>query len=391
MKKLLLTLFAHLFDKFLLYIGVFCMATPSWGQGLYNQSNLYINEVNMYVEGEIINTGSLINDGLIAITQDWNNQGIYRGKGTLEAYGNEYQRILHNEKVQNFVVKGWGTKIIKGQLSITDELHLLQGIVRLAEGDELCLKEKAIIYGGSAESHVEGAITVEGTGYKFFPLGKNGIYAPIEYLNVKGPTAKFSVEVFENAPIITVENTIVKQGIYWQRKDLVGNFGGSAVAIEFDPSHFADINKMIMVAGSEWNKPFMAIENVDHSQEKNQLSTQTDVMVPIIMLGEISETWAEADFYFSTALSPNAANIDNRKAKVFGERLAEEYFRFEVFNRWGAIVYETTSLESMQTTGWDGRGLNGDYLVTGPYPYRLIGYDKTGKRLEKKGVISIVY
>lgn len=377
--------------RFLLFMGVLTIHYSSRGQGLYNQSNLYINEVNIYVDGEIDNSGLLINDGLIGVSQDWTNQGVYRGKGALEVYGNTPQRIVHNDKLQKLLVKGWGTKFIRGSLNITDELHLIQGILEVPEKNELSLNEKAIVYGGSKESYVEGAMTVEGTGYKFFPLGKNGTYAPIEFLDVKGTTAKYSVEVFENAPVITVENTIVKNGLYWQRKDIVGEFGGAAVALEFDPSHFIDINKMILVAGSDWNTPFLAIEDVELSQEKDQLRTRNLVTAPIIMLAEISEDWAEADFYFSNALSPKASNIENQKAKIFGDRLDDENFRFEVFNRWGSLVYENSSLESMKTNGWDGRSLNGDHLISGPYPYRLIAYDKTGKRFERKGVISILY
>ncbi len=377
--------------RFLLFMGVLTIHYSSWGQGLYNQSNLYINEVNIYVDGEIDNSGLLINDGLIGVSQDWTNQGLYRGKGALEVYGNTPQRITHNDKLQKLLVKGWGTKFIRGSLNITDELHLIQGNLEVPEKNELSLNEKAIVHGGSKESYVEGAMTVEGTGYKFFPLGKNGIYAPIEFLDVKGTTAKYSVEVLENAPVITVENTIVKNGLYWQRKDIVGHFGGSAVALEFDPSHFIDINKMILVAGSDWNTPFLAIEDVELSQEKDQLRTRNLVTAPIIMLGEFSEDWAEADFYFSNALSPKASNVENQKAKIFGDRLDDENFQFEVFNRWGSLVYENNSLENMKTSGWDGRGLNGDHLISGPYPYRLIAYDKTGKRLEKKGVISILY
>ncbi len=392
MKKILQTLSGHMSPhRFLLHVAVLAIHYSSWGQGLYNQSNLYINEVNIYVDGEIDNSGLLINDGLIGVSQDWTNQGIYRGKGALEVYGNTPQRITHNDRLQKLLVKGWGTKFIRGSLSITNELHLIQGILEVPEKNELSLNEKAIVYGGSKESYVEGALAVEGTGYKFFPLGKNGTYAPIEFLDVKGITAKYSVEAFENAPVITLENTIVKNGLYWQRKDIAGQFGGSAVALEFDPSHFIDINKMIMVAGSDWKAPFYSIDDVEHSQERDQLRTRTLVTAPIIMLGEISEDWAESDFYFSNALSPNASNIENQKVKIFGDRLDDENFHFEVFNRWGSLMYENSSLESMKTNGWDGRGLNGDHLISGPYPYRLIAYDKKGKRLEKKGVISILY
>lgn len=392
MKKLSRTIsncFVH--SCLILSIGFFFCYNISWSQGLYNQSLLHINEVDLYVDGEISNTGILINTGLIEFTKDWDNKGTYLGDGALQVSGKASQEIAHNDqKIHSLVIKGGGTKNIKGKINITKELHLTKGIVQVSDQDALSLKDDAVIFGGSTESYVEGAITVEGSGYKFFPVGKNGTYAPIEFLNVKNNSAKYSMEVFENAPSITVDSVDVKNSLYWQRKDLDGHFGGSAIAIDFDPSQFADVNNIIMLVGTDWENPFMSIDDLEHSQETDKLITRTDVVAPIIMLAEIKQKGNDSDFYFSTALSPHAANPDNRRVKIFSERLHDKDFHFEVFNRWGSVIYESTSLESMSTNGWDGRSINGDDLVSGPYPFRLIAFDKTGKRFEKKGVISII-
>jgi hypothetical protein len=392
MKNIRVTILNSQNIYWLVTVAYFILPAISFGQGIYNESSIQVGGVSIYVDGEIHNSGLLINDGQIAFTNDWESTGSYRGKGSLVANGTSSQKISHfDQQVHSLMMSGWGSKFIKGKINITDELHLLKGVVRVSDKDVLSLDDDVLIFGGSSESHVEGAITVGGTGYKFFPIGKNGIYAPIEFLNVKGTSAKYAVEVFENAPIVTIENTIVKNGLYWQRKDIEGDFGGSAVALQFDPGHFADVNKMILVAGTDWRSSFMTIDNLIHSEEHDQISSPTDVTASIIMLGEVSENWAEADFYLSTALSPNANNVENRKVRIFGERLDDEHFSFEVFNRWGAMVYQNSSLQNMINNGWDGRTKNSDQLPMGAYPYRLLAYDKTGKKFEKKGVISIVY
>lgn len=367
-------------------------AEAACGQGLYNGSSLYIDGVNVYVDGDIRNSGNLENHGLLALTRDWESRGTYAGQGTLEVYGNTPQKIYHfNQTVHNLVVDGWGQKYIKGSINITNEFHLRQGIIEVSPQDALKLKQGVAIFGGNTDSYVDGAVTVNGAGYKFFPVGKNGTYAPIEFLNVKGESLEFSVEAFENGPLVTVENVIVKKGLYWHRKDLTGTFGGSAVSIGFDRSYFADPDDIVLVAGADWESPFIAISDVLQSNETHKISTRSDILAPILMLGEISEQWTEADFYFSTALSPNALHAENRNVKIFGERLAAEQFRFQVFDRWGAIVYESTSLQNMANSGWDGRNMHGRDLVSGTYPYRLTGVDKTGGKFEKKGVITIVY
>lgn len=364
----------------------------SFAQGLYNASTMRINGAEIHVNGEITNTGVLENDGVIAFTGDWNNKGIYKGEGAVEARGLAPQKIAHNnQQMARLWINGWGPKYIGGRLVITNELQLQEGIVEVSPDDVLKLNPDAVVKGGSALSFVDGALTAEGNGYKFFPIGKNGTYAPIEFLDVKGPVAEYSMEVFENPPLIPVEEVLVRNTHYWQRKDITGTFGSTPVGIDYDPSQFTNPDEIVLVAGVDWDKPFAAIREVERLQETHKIITRLPVSSPIIMLGEVYERWLEADFYLPTALSPHASRLDNRKVRVFGDRLADEGFHFQVFSRWGELVYESVSLEDMASNGWDGRSMNGSMLATGTYPYRLTAVDKIGRTFEKKGVITIVH
>jgi hypothetical protein len=361
-------------------------------QGLYNEADLHVDGASIYVDGEINNTGNLTNEGLVSFTGDWESAGKYSGNGELEIRGNISQKILHRgQDVHTVRIDGWGPKYVKGRLNITQALHLKQGIVHVSQEDAFRLEAGVVITGGHESSFVDGAITVAGTGYKFFPLGKNGTYAPIEFLNVKGQTAEYAVEVFEDAPAVAVENVIVRRALYWQRRDLYGDFGGSAVAIGFNASNYADPKNIMLLSGTDWDEPFIAVSDIEHSVETHKISTTRDIFASLILVGEISEKWNEADFYFSTALSPNAAHAENRTVRIFGERLSEDNFHFQVFDRWGKLVYESVSRKAMGTNGWDGRAMNGRELAGGTYPYRLSGVDKMGAKLEKKGVITIIH
>jgi len=356
-------------------------------QGFYNASSVHIQGADLHVDGEVSNSGTLYSSGVITFTTDWNNTGEYNGEGTVEARGNAPQKIANNaQNIFRLSINGWGTKYIKGSLFISGALHLLQGIVSVSPNDVLELAHDAVVEGGSSESFVDGAITTGGNGYKFFPIGKNGTYAPIEFLEVSGSTGKYSMEVFENAPAIAVDGVIVKNALYWQRQNLWGEFGSSAVAVNYEPSYFENPEAVILVGGSSWDEPFAAIRYVSRADETSKVTTQVQVSTPIIMLGETYEQWTAADFYLSTALSPHASQPENRKAMIFGDRLAGENFHFQVFNRWGDLVFETDSLDEMKSNGWDGRGRG-----TGAYPYRLTGVDKTGRPFERKGVITIVH
>lgn len=361
-------------------------------QGLYNGSTLYNGGTSLHIEGELVSTGTLQNDGMISFTDDWESKGLYKGDGIVEAIGTGTQVIAHHDqRIGSLIVNGWGTKYIKGRLNVSLELNLLKGIVEVSTQDVLRLKEEALASGGSPNSFVSGALTVSGNGYKFFPIGKHGNYAPIEFLDVKGSPAEYSVEVFENAPLVMLDNVIVKKALYWQRRDVVGKFGSSAVAVQFEPAYFENPDEVILVTGTDWENPFSSVSEVELSEEANKIVTSVAISSPIIMLGEISQKWTDADFYFSTALSPNAARPENRAVRIFGERLAEDGFHFQVFNRWGELVYENTSLAEMSSNGWGGHSLKGPELMGGSYPYRLTALDKTGKKFEKKGVITIIH
>lgn len=372
-----------------LWILFFCW-NISLGQGLYNTSAIHLNNATLHVDGEISNDGQLINKGFIEVTADWNNSGNYSGNGELHLTGNFSQNIFHNDqKVYSLQIKGKGPKMLRGKISVSRELHLLEGKLYVSQQDELFLKQAAAIFGGSVKSFVDGPLTVEGDGYKFFPVGKNGIYAPIEFLNVKGDEGRYSMEVFENAPLITVDNVIIKNDFYWQRKDLDENFPGSAIAVGFDPTQFTDVNKITLLVGSDWDKPFQPITDLEYAAETGKLITRSDVSSSIIMLGEKKNQEDFDDFYFSTALSPNASNPANRAVRIFGTQLKETDFNFKVFNRWGLLLFESSSLKTMSTNGWDGSN-NGESLSTGPYPFILTVVNKAGKRIEKKGIISII-
>lgn len=384
--------------KFTCFVTTVAIAAGSgsvvtvFSQGIYNESHLHVNGVDVYVDGHVTNGGTLDNDGLISFTGNWSSEGKYKGRGVVSAAGTSPQIIAHfGQQMGRLFIGGGGAKYIGGSLSVASELTLSQGIVHVASDDALKLLADATVSGGSSETFVDGALTVAGTGYKFFPIGKNGTYAPIEFLDVKGTDAEYSVEVFEHAPMVTVENVILQRSIYWQRKDIGGSFGGSAIALGFNRENFDQPPNILLVTGSGWDDPFVPVEDLYHSTETDKVITNIEVSQPIMMLGEASGEWRDSRFYFSTALSPNAARPENKTVKIFGDGLRDVDFAFEVFNRWGDRVFQTSSLASMSSNGWDGRNNKGSLLMSGSYPYRLTAVDKLGRKIEKKGVITIIH
>ena len=103
----------------------------------------------MHVDGEIINTGALHNNGIISFTGNWTNTGKYKGEGTVEARGHAPQKIAHSGQYFNRLsLNGWGTKFLSGKLVIGDELNLQKGIIEVSHDDALKMDAKAVVKAG---------------------------------------------------------------------------------------------------------------------------------------------------------------------------------------------------------------------------------------------------
>ena len=243
------TLLSRLF--FIVLAGNFLPGNGAHSQ-IINHSKIYINGVDIHVDGEIRNEGLFRNNGQVALSGDWESKGEYSGDGIVKLIGATPQKLSHYEQsIHTLVVDGWGTKYIRGTTNIQAALYLQNGIVQVSPDDALNLGDKVIISGGSPHSYVDGALTVQGTGYKFFPIGKNGTYAPLEFTNVTGEDLQFSVEVFEDAPIISIEDVIVRDALYWQRSDKRGTFFSSPIAIDYDARYFENVDDIILVIYSD--------------------------------------------------------------------------------------------------------------------------------------------
>jgi gliding motility-associated-like protein len=89
------------------------------------------------------------------------------------------------------------------------------------------------------------------------------------------------------------------------------------------------------------------------------------------------------EIYVPTAFSPNNdGNNDILKAIPVGIKV----FRyFVVYNRWGQRIFYTAD----PSRGWDGR-VGGQAVATDTYVWMVEGIDDTGKKIQKKGTVTLV-
>lgn len=90
------------------------------------------------------------------------------------------------------------------------------------------------------------------------------------------------------------------------------------------------------------------------------------------------------EMFVPNAFSPNGVDAaENETLKVYGFCL--ETLTFQVYNRWGQKVWETTE----QNVGWDGT-FNGEPLNSGVFMYRVEGKGYDGKGYSMKGNVTLV-
>ena len=147
-----------------------------WAQSITNQTNLFIPQgLELHLDGDFVNEGFIQNQGSFFISGNWKNTNVYQGTGRITLNGDLDQTIFNNKNaVYHLEINGTGEKFIADRLPVSNRLDLTLGIVNVSDVDTLLIANGASINGGSTESHVNGALTHQGTGYKFFPIGING-------------------------------------------------------------------------------------------------------------------------------------------------------------------------------------------------------------------------
>ena len=97
------------------------------------------------------------------------------------------------------------------------------------------------------------------------------------------------------------------------------------------------------------------------------------------------------EIFVPNVFSPLSSNVKSKALKVFGLGISDEDFSFQVFNRWGEVVYATELFKEANEEGWNGAKNNkGDVLPLGTYTYALIGKYLDGTAFEKSGNITLL-
>lgn len=371
----------------------FLFALPAVAQNISIESNLFIPKgITISTNGNLTNTGFFQNNGSFSLKGDWLNQSIYQGTGLVVLAGADQLMVNNNQPIEEVSVEGGGVKTIKNKLIIHKKINFNDGVILVNDTDTLWMHKDCIARGGSINSYVNGALTAQGTGYKFFPVGKNGKYHPVELLEIKGIDPVTEIEVAEALPRIqTTSPATIQQDIYWTRKTLSGTFENSLITLGYNFPSSTLSSRLVIAEGQQFSEEFALLSNLIFTTAGaiTMIGSREAVTKNIFAVGELPFEPPHA-YYLSTTLSPNASNAENRTIKVFGSNLTPIDFYFQVFNRWGLLIFETQSYADMAAAGWDGRQ-NGNMLPSGVYPFSIKYIDTSAKTIQQTGFITIIH
>ena len=84
-------------------------------------------------------------------------------------------------------------------------------------------------------------------------------------------------------------------------------------------------------------------------------------------------------------------NKENKSVKVFGKRIQPGGFSFNVFSKWGELVYQTDNFTTANSEGWNGKKNNsGKDLPVGTYTFAVKGKYSDGTVFEKTGNVTLI-
>lgn len=95
--------------------------------------------------------------------------------------------------------------------------------------------------------------------------------------------------------------------------------------------------------------------------------------------------------YIPNVFSPASNEVKNNSLRVMGMNITSQNFDFEVYNRWGEIVYQTNDFSEANSVGWNGKFKNtGQPQAMGVYTYLVKGKFFDGTPFDKVGNVTLI-
>jgi len=387
----------------------------SKAQQLYVASDaiLYVSPgANVGVTGDLENDGTILNTGTISLFGNWAINNIFNGnEGNLSFLGGQTQTIsiptplLINSLLLN---QSGDVSYTGNELRVTDNITFTSGVMKTGDSTRFVLGSNVRVIGGSVTSYFQGKLTFEGSGIRRFPLGYDGIYAPITMLEVFGASPELTVAFQspnDEQPIPDDELLGVSSNGLWEVALSSGNMNGTQVQIDFSGEGLETFGVTNNIR-HRVNSPVIAVSDapggvytslgVESLLDSDSLTRGSIVSEIDFVSDELETSYLAIGLapridpaglvYIPEIFSPAATDPDNQTFRVFGEKILQENFKMEIYNKFGSLVYATNSFDEANQVGWDGTNQRtGNQEPSGLYYYQVILTRISGEIEERSG------
>lgn len=352
-------------------------------------------EIPVTIQGDAVNTGAVSNSGILEIKGNWMNAGTYNALSGTLIFSGQNQIINHGAQVFALKFNGGGLKRLAGNITVNQSVNFENGIVRPDDGVILLVEQNALVEGGSENAYVDGPLHVRGVGEKDLPIGAGDNFLPIYFVNIEGINPYLIVRAIEPnpSPEPGSEMNRVSETRYWQVQLQQGVFNGSQIVLPvIGDEEFRDEIGVVISEAEAIGGPFNSLgqSSFDGSVLGGFVASATPFTKSILALGITSKFSLTNEFLIPSAFSPNSNREIDRTFKLFSNNVQESGFHFEIYNRWGVKVYETSSWEDANVRGWNGvNKFTGKEEAFGVYTYFLRARFDNDRTVERTGSITL--
>ncbi len=371
------------------------LTCSSTAQSLYNrETTLSINtNTILFVANNIINDGIIINNGDIQVAGLWQNNATYEpGSGQLTLTSSLPQTINHNDQsFTRLTISGGGEKIFGADITIENELVMNDGILKSSGNAKIIIEENASIIGGSETSFIEGPLYHIGTGDKYYPIGVNNVFLPVELTAIQGITPTTGVVIHTPNPNVEVEGALeaVTDQQYWGMDILEGTYESSIIKLPVNNELFLNtIDNAVVAQSINIDTPFTSIggTNIMGNTMVGSVTSETLATQSLFTIG-VNTKEATADINVYNAISPNGDGMhDFLKIENIELYPANNVI---IYTRWGDKVFEQSAYDNVENTFVGKSNVGKDrQLLEGTY-YYVIEKGNDSKKIS--GFIVIRY
>lgn len=391
----------------------------TFGQQLFVGGDALIhvqNDANLSIGGDLENTGAIQNLGTITLYGDWTVNNNFNGlEGALILLGGSDQIVeLPELTISELTINQGGVANFTGdEYIVTDRIDFQFGNIEVGPDTRFILGENAQVFGGSNDSYFNGTLISRGSGIKIFPIGSNGIHAPLTLLNVFGVDSEIAASYTYPNPVNPMPaDTILgisNRGL-WELELVGGGTDPTLVELEFNQEDLTDlpirnnirhrVNSPVIAYSTDlagtWGSlgvsELLDTDSLTYGRITGEIAIRPMMNQKIYLaLGLAPKVPNEGLFFIPEAFSPNATDPANQAFRIFGENIENEDFFLTIFNRLGVEVYSTTSFVEANRNGWNGNNqATGAEEPTGIYYYQTRFKFETGQIIEKSGAFYLV-